>query len=228
MARVCSLILVLILLEIPNLHADDKDFISLPANLIGDSLAVHFDFAAFLTADDSASLVEGEDLSIICRLELWQKRKLWFDRLRTEITGYFRIGYDRWQERFILSTLSSRGEAAEKFYTNLDSLLDDMKRVNQFTFVLEPADHERESYLAYSLDLKYLTPGKLGNLKEWLLKGERSNTANDETRKTSLPNKLIALALNSAGFKNRTFLRSSLSFFPLEIRGEIWFPKSVN
>jgi hypothetical protein len=221
------LVLIILLLGLQDARGGSPDIVALPASLAGDTLKIQFSVRGFVTDEDSIALTEGEDISLICRLELWQKRKFWFDRLRSAITRYAGISYDRWQQKFILTTYNAQGRETSESYLQLDSLLDDFAKTADFGFVLESSDYEREGYVAYSFDLQYLTPDKLGELKDWLLKGEQRKPASKEAPKSSVPNRLLDLALSSTGFKNRSFLKSSDAFIPADLAGEIRFTKSV-
>jgi hypothetical protein len=208
--------------------AAEEDIVALPASMAGDTLTVSVPLETFISAEDSTSIVNGETLSIICRLELWQKRRLWFDRLRLESVGYAEITYDRWREKFTASGLGAEGGDFELESSQLDSLFAEMERTLVFPLKLEPSDYSRESYIAYAVELQYLTPDKLADLKDWLFSGKRGKPAGPKDRRQSLPGKLVNIALNSTGFRNRSYLKSSLSFYPGQIEGVIKFPTSLN
>jgi hypothetical protein len=218
----------LVILLCPLLLAADNEVASVPAILAGDTLFVHFPLAAFLSPDDSASLLNGETVSIVCRLELWQKRKLWFDRLRIELIAYADITYDRWTERFVTQAVDARGGDTTFDAAQLDSLASNLESSLAFPFELNPIDYSRESYLAYSVQLQYLTPDKIGELKDWLFQGKKGKAPPSGHQGQSLPGKLVSMALSSTGFRNRSYLKSSTSFYPGQIGDTIKFPVALN
>jgi hypothetical protein len=226
--RPYRIIILIFLLCQPLLLAADKEMIALPAMVTGDTLTVMVPLGTFISAEDSSSIVNGETLSIICRLELWQKRKLWFDRLRLESIGYAEVSYDRWGEKFTASGLGAHGSDFDIEFSQLDSLLSELEIRLVFPFELGPNDYSRESYIACAVELQYLTPDKLTDLKDWLFGGQRGTPASPKDRHQSLPGKLVNMALNSTGFRNRSYLKSSLSFYPGQIEGAIKFPTSLN
>jgi hypothetical protein len=230
------IIILILLLCQPPLLAADKEVAALPALVKGDTLTVMVPLGIFISAEDSISMVNGETLSIICRLELWQKRKLWFDRLRLELVGYAEITYDRWAEKFTASGLGATGSDFDLEFSQLDSLMSELEIRQVFPFNLEPNDYNRESYVACAVELQYLTPDKLTDLKDWLFSGKRGRPVSPKDRHQSLPGKLVNIALNSTGFRNRSYLKSSLSFYPgqipqdgdVPVEGVIKFPTSLN
>jgi hypothetical protein len=230
------IIILILLLCQPPLLAADKEVAALPALVKGDTLTVMVPLGIFISAEDSISMVNGETLSIICRLELWQKRKLWFDRLRLELVGYAEITYDRWAEKFTASGLGATGSDFDLEFSQLDSLMSELEIRQVFPFNLEPNDYNRESYVACAVELQYLTPDKLTDLKDWLFSGKRGRPVSPKDRHQSLPGKLVNIALNSTGFRNRSYLKSSRSFYPgqipqngdVPVEGVIKFPTSLN
>jgi hypothetical protein len=208
--------------------AIDKGLTEIPVSVNDDRFAVCFPLARFLSAEDSNSIVNGEPMSIECRLELWQKRRLWFDRLRLEVVAYAEISYDRWSEKFVSICYTAAGRQPAQTLARLDSLLGDLSRRLEFVFPLEPNDYERESYLAYELKVQYLTPDELGDLKDWLFHGKREQPSTIPQQHPSFAGKLVNLALSSTGFRNRSYRHSSLPFFPSQIGDLIKFPTSVN
>jgi hypothetical protein len=221
------LILIFLLCQ-PLLLAADKEMALLPALVTGDTLTVMVPLGTFISAEDSISIVNGETLSLICRLELWQKRRLWFDRLRLESVGYAEVTYDRWAEKFTASGLAASGSDFDLEFSQLDSLMSELEIKLVFPFQLEPNDFSKESYLACAVELQYLTPDKLSDLKDWLFSGQRGRPASPKDHHQSLPGKLVNMALNSTGFRNRSYLKSSISFYPGQIEGAIKFPASLN
>jgi hypothetical protein len=220
--------MLIFLLCQPLLLAADKDLTALPATVTGDTLSVMVPLQAFITTEDSISIVNGETLSIICRLELWQKRRLWFDRLRLESDSYAEVSYDRWGEKFTVSGMGAGGNDFSLEFSQLDSLFAELVIRLAFPFKLEPSDYSRESYIACAVDLQYLTPDKLSDLRDWLFRGQRGKSVSPKDRRQSLPGKLVNIALNSTGFRNRSYLKSSQSFYPGQIEGTIKFPTSLN
>lgn len=210
------------------LIAADEDMTTLPALVTGDTLSVMVPLQTFVSVEDSISIVNGETLSIICRLELWQKRRFWFDRLRLELDGYAEVSYDRWGEKFSAHGLGANGNDFSLEFSQLDSLFTELAIRMTFPFKLEPSDYSRESYVACAVDLQYLTPDKLSDLRDWLFRGQRDKSVSPKGRSQSLPGKLVNIALNSTGFRNRSYLKSSLSFYPGQIEGTIKFPTSIN
>jgi hypothetical protein len=224
----CCVFILIFLLCQPLLLAADKEMVALPAKITGDTLTVMVPLGTFISEEDSTSIVNGETLSIICRLELWQKRRLWFDRLRLESVGYVEVTYDRWGEKFTASGLGAGGSEFDIEFSQLDSLMSELEVRLSFPFELEPNDYSRESYVACAVELQYLTPDKLADLKDWLFSGQGGKPASPKDRRQSLPGKLVNMALNSTGFRNRSYLKSSLSFYPGQVEGAIKFPASLN
>ncbi len=221
-------VLILFFVWLSPALAAEREVASVPASVSGDTLFVLFPFASFLTSDDSASIVDGEPVSVICRLELWQKRRLWFDRMRTELIAYAVISYDRWSEKFVADALTSADTDSSFDSAYLDSLAGTLQYFLTFPFRLQPGDYAKESYMAYSLELQYVTPDKVGELKDWLFGGKHKKSPSIQPRGQSLPGKLFNIVLNSTGFRNRSYVRSSLPFFPGQITGSISFPAALN
>jgi len=212
----------------PPLLAADGGVTQLPASVQSDTLTITVPLGAFVSEEDSSSIVGGETLSIICRLELWQKRRLWFDRLRMELAGYAEVTYDRWGERFTASGFKADGSHFDLESSQLDSLMTQVAESLPFPFALQPSDYSRESYVACAVELQYLTPDRLADLKDWLFSGKGSKPTGSGDRGRSFPSKLINMALNSTGFRNRSYLESSASFFPGQIEGAINFSEPLN
>ncbi|MCK4857395.1 MAG: DUF4390 domain-containing protein [candidate division Zixibacteria bacterium] len=200
------------------LSARAERFTSLPVSFAGDTLKVQFPVAAFLGADDSTALVSGEDIALICRMELWQKRKLWFDRLRVTNIHYFTLSYDRWEEKFILNYQDQFGWEVERRYNSLRLLLDYLDKAHYFSLVLERDDYQRLSFLACAVDTKYLTLERMGEIREWLKWGRSAGRES-----SSLPDRVISFLVKSTGLRNRSELRTSQNFIPAQLQTEIKF-----
>lgn len=213
-----AVILVCLCMTVP-LRADNAGpFSELPAVVSHDTLIVSFLYGSFLTEDDSVALVEGEDLALICRLELWQKRKMWFDRLRLTDIKYFTISYDRWDQKFLLLYEDDEGWEMTERFPYLDSLLLHMEREIPFIFPLKSSDLDRTSYLAYSVEIDYLTEEQLDEIADWLREG-RSRPGTSK----SLPDKVVGYLLKSSGLRNRSHLRTSQDFRLSESENRIKF-----
>lgn len=190
----------------------------LPVSIQDSTLEVSFPYCTFLTAQDSASLVSGEEIAVVCRLELWQKRKLWFDRLRQTAINYYTLSYDRWDEKFQVFYHDREGWEVTESFTVLDSLCEYLTRQGSFDLPLSTEDYQRESFIAYAIHIEYLTLEQLSEIRSWLHSGNsRSGDQN------SFPDKVLGFLLKSSGLKNRSDLRSSEDFYPARIQGQIKF-----
>lgn len=228
MTRAAIISFLIVLFSPVPLLAVETEIAALPAVLTGDTLSITVPLAALLTTEDSLSLVNGETLSLVCRLEYWQKRKMWFDRLRFELVNYAELTFDRWEERFRATCYGAEGGDFEIENQHLDSVVSEVTARLVFPFRLEASDYSRESYLAYSIELRYLTPDRLSELKDWLFSGKGKHDRQPRSQQRSFPGKLIDLALSSTGFRNRSYLKSSFPFYPGQISGSIKFPTSLN
>jgi len=222
------LLTILLILSFPTgsfLFAQSTPLHSLPATIVADTLSIEFPYAIFLTSEDSLSLLRGEEITLICRLELWQKRKLWFDKMRQSVTRAFKLSFNRWEEKFSLEYLDDYGWKVSKHDTILDSLLIRFARWSPYTFKLEGDDFTARSSVAYSIEVKYLTLQKVGEIGRWLRGGEKNDTISiGSADDGSFAGKLLRVALKTAGFKNRSETRASETFLPDTLSGEIFFP----
>jgi hypothetical protein len=148
--------------------------------------------------------------------------------LRLELVGYVEISFDRWGEKFLASGLGATGSDFDLEFSQLDTLMSELEARLVFPFYLESNDYSRESYLACSVELQYLTPDKLTDLKDWLFSGKGGSPAGPRDHHQSLPGKLVNMALNTTGFRNRSYLKSSQAFYPGQIEGVIKFPSPLN
>jgi len=153
---------------------------------------------------------------------------MWFDRLRIELVGYVELTYDRWSQRFRAECLDAGDSDLQIESPRLDSLVISARERLPFSFILEANDYARESYVACSVELKYLTPDKLSELKDWLFSGKKTGQEGSRDRQTSFPGKILNVVLSSTGFRNRSFLKSSQSFYPGQLEGVIKFPSPLN
>lgn len=196
----------------------DPAAVSLPVSLQDSVISIRFPYCDFITPQDSTSLIVGEEIACVCRLELWQKRKMWFDHLRETVIHYFTLSYDRWDERFVLFYHDSDGWEVTERFALLDSLCEYLGRRLPLNLPLEREDFYRESYLAYAFSIDYLTLEQLGEIREWLSSGgDRHGKSN------SLPDKIVGFLLKSSGLKNRSDLRTSEHFYPSSLKGDIKF-----
>lgn len=191
---------------------------SLTASLSGDTLCIEFPYHDFIIREDSLTLVAGEDIAIICRLELWQKRRMWFDRLRATRFVYSTLSYDRWDERFVLTRQEESGWETSRRFATLNQALDCLTQESPLCLALEPDDLDRESFVACALDIEYLTMEKLKELQGWLRSGDHGDRDGN-----SLPDKILGFLMKSTGLKNRSSLKTSENFYPAELTSEIKF-----
>jgi hypothetical protein len=196
----------------------DQPFSELPASLADDTIFVNFPYSTYITPEDSSSLRAGEEIALICRLELWQDRKIWFDRLRITVTNYLRLSYDRWEQEFIVVYRDPEGWEARERSERLDTLLANIERQAAFALPLSDDDLGKQSYLACSVEIDYLSAEQLKEIADWL-KGEEK----DGGESKSFPGKVVGFLLKSSGLKNRSDLRASEKFRPDRLEGAIKF-----
>jgi hypothetical protein len=213
-------IALLVLISSAGTYAQSDSGYIIPVQIRLDTLQMKFDYAAFLTENDSAALRQGDDLVLVCRLELWQKRSLWFDRLRATRSWHIGLSYDRWEEKYSISTREPDGWVVSHSFDSLTAIMNHLQHQLTFNFVLDAADWKRESYLAYSVEVKYITAEKLEDIAGWLTGGSA-----DSGESKSLPDKALALIVNSAGIRNRSYLQSSEPFAPTNSPTRIKFPR---
>jgi hypothetical protein len=179
----------------------------LPLEFQADTLLVQLNYHPFVTEDDSLALSQGEDLVVSARLELWQKRRFWFDRLRQSQARHFLLRYDRWEETFTVSRRQLQGWAEPLQFELLPDLLDSLEHEFAFQIPLDAKDFERRSYLVYTVEVRYVTPEKLDEIASWL-------TGSGKKGSKSLPDRVLGFLVSSTGIKNRSYLQSSSEFLP--------------
>lgn len=198
-----------LLFPIQILVGAEGELASLPVQFQADTMLVRFDYAPFLTPDDTLTLAQGEDLVLSCRLELWQKRKFWFDHLKQSSTQHFLLSHDRWEEAYTLTPRGAKGWLETQDFPSLDSLLRTIQVEFPLAMPLQRDDFSRRSYLVYSAEVRYVTPEMLDDIVGWL-------SGHDNKSSKSLPDKALGFLVNSAGIKNRSYLRSSTEFIPAD------------
>jgi hypothetical protein len=216
--RTTLISLVLLIVLGASVSGDETVVSSLPAERQGDTVTVSFPYSRFISSSDSSALVAGEEIAVFCRLEVWQKRRLWFDRLRFSYTNYASLGYDRWDEKFVLILQGDEGWEITRRFTALAELLDYLSRHAVFRIRFEPIDHNRKTFVAYEVNIEYLAYERLAEIREWLLAGDESSSSGK-----SLPDKALNYIVKSAGLKNRSTLETSRIFYPAALRDEIKF-----
>ncbi len=125
--RQLLILLCLIALSASVASGADGELAFLPLEFRADTLLTQLNYHSFISKADSLALCQGEDLVISARVELWQKRRLWFDRLRQGLARHFLLRYDRWEERFTLSLKERQGWGEPLDFESLPELLDSLE-----------------------------------------------------------------------------------------------------
>ncbi|MFH2054721.1 MAG: DUF4390 domain-containing protein, partial [bacterium] len=198
--------------------ADEAELTHLPLEFRADTMLVSFDYAPFLTAEDTDALDQGEDLVLSVRLELWQKRRFWFDRLRQDLARHFLLHYDRWEQGYTLTQRGANDWLEPLRVARFSELLDTLRSNYPLSISLESEDFQRRSYLVYSVEVRYVTPEKLDEIAGWLVGSGAQGSK-------SLPGKALGFLVNSTGIKNRSYLQSSADFLPADRPEQAIFPR---
>ncbi len=158
------------------------------------------------------SLTKGISLSIQYQISLWKKRGTWFDKSETIEEVYFRVKYNKFDQRYIWVTPSER-----RTTTSLDRI-HNLCAIQRYIFVADTSKIDRgdEYYITIKGILKPHSIEDFDDVRNWL-SGEVEDVDLKELAKPSksqekISGKVFSVFKNLTGFGDRIYDGTSREF----------------
>ncbi|MFC1726034.1 DUF4390 domain-containing protein [candidate division KSB1 bacterium] len=184
------LFLLIVFLITVNLPAQDETLVVNGFEIEENILSVSFRFDSLFSPDLVEGLERGLTVSIKYEIELWQDRAGWFDKFIFLKDTWFRVLYNRWQKKYILSSEGERRSTG-----SFDRVKEICTKVEKFH--LRNINELKENTKYYILLKCVLEPMSIENIEEmsnWLRGKPRG-----EEQKKGVTTKIIELVTNVTG-----------------------------
>lgn len=168
-------------------------------------LSVTFSFDSLFDAELIEGLERGLTVSIKYEVELWQDRAGWFDKFVFSKETWYRVLYNRWQKKYILSSEGERRSTA-----SFDRVKEICTKVDRFR--LWNISELKEGIKYYVLLKCVIEPMSIENIEEmsnWLRGKPREQEA-----KKGITTKIIELVSNVTGLGDQ-YLSMKSRFFKI-------------
>ncbi|MBN2029668.1 DUF4390 domain-containing protein [bacterium] len=173
-----------------------------------------FDFELFdlFSEDIIRGLRKGMTAAIEYQVQLWEERRHWFDRVVAEKSIRMKVGYDSWEQSFILT----RPEEGPVLLSE-SHIQDRCSRLDGFHLVdLNQLKAKGRYTLVVKMILQPLSVDNYEEIKRWLA-GEVQELNPRNLKSTESPDEkagdwLLGLVLNLTGFGDRAITAESPAF----------------
>ncbi len=173
-----------------------------------------FDFEIFdlFSEDILTGLRKGMTAAVEYRVQLWEERRHWFDRMVTEKSIRMKVGYDNWERCFVLT----RPEETP-LLLNENHIQEGCSQFDDFRLI---ALDQLKSKVRYTIVVKTilqpLSVDSYEEIKRWLT-GEVQELNPKALKSTESPDEkagdwLLGLVLNLTGFGDRVITAESPTF----------------
>jgi hypothetical protein len=175
-------------------------------------LVVNFQIEGLFQNEHLSGLKKGVTAAIQYKIQLWQDRRRWFDRMIAEERIRMKVLFDKWEKRYVVVSSDNR----------LTSLTEEEMRqhcTRLSDFVLYDAENLEPETTYYVVVKAILQPMSIENyeeIKRWLT-GEVESLNPKSVREGKSPGEkvgewVVNLALNLTGFGEREVAARSESF----------------
>ncbi len=210
---VICLLLLLIPALAPSAFASDEIAI-LGVATQSDSLVAQFGISEAFLDKLEDTLERGFSATIKYTVEIWEPRRIWFDRLtHTEFVAY-KIRYDSWSQEYVV--LGPEGQVdASSSPRDLSVCRAGINQVSVAPVAaLKP---ERSYYIHLNIQIQPLAVEEIRELENWL-RGTWSGSGTGESRTKGISRGLFGLARNLTGFGDKVISARSETFSLDELR----------
>ncbi|MFO7889890.1 MAG: DUF4390 domain-containing protein [bacterium] len=178
-----------------------------------DSLVFSFEVNNLFNETIVEGLQKGMTTVLEYRIQLWEKRSLWFDKLITEDIIRFKINYDIWGKRYGVFKNNQK-----PVILDINGVKNVCQRLHNYSLL---PSHElkinKEYFVAVKVTLRPVSVENYREIQRWVV-GEAKEIDTEvikEPRKAGekAGSWLLGLVLNLSGFGDRVILARSNSFF---------------
>jgi len=159
----------------------------------------------------AASLGRGMPATLTLHVEMWRRRRGWFDRMERTVEATFRMHYDAWGDDWHLD----RPGAPSLTLSTLDSL--QLALEHTLALPVAPLAHvspETSCYLVVSASLRPLNVEDVEEVEGWLSGEVKEKRHSGLGIVTGIPRSLFEAARNFAGFGDERSRLISTDFTP--------------
>jgi hypothetical protein len=165
----------------------------------------------------AASLGRGMPATLTLHVEVWRRRRGWFDRMERTVETTFRMHYDAWGDDWHID----RPGASPLVFGTLDSLQLSLERTLAVPVgPLERIPPETSCYLVVSASLQPLNVEDMEEVEVWLSGEVKEKRHSGFGILTGIPRSLFEAARNFAGFGDERSRLISTDFTPANLRQE--------
>lgn len=197
-----------------NSYAQDFN-ISIEEITLSDSMLVaSISFDSLFTDKIVEGLERGLTVQIKYEIELWQPRKIWFDKYIISEDFWFKVLFNRWQKKYIISMEEERRSTSS--FERVKEICAFQK--NHPVRKLGDIQKNKNYYLVAKCSIKPLDIENIEEMSNWLKGGEKK----DEKNRRGVTSKIIEFVSNVTGFGAKYFSVKS-RFFKIDDKNNLIF-----
>ena len=181
-------------------------------------LVVNFQIEDLFQNEHLSGMKKGVTAAIQYKIQLWQDRRRWFDRMITEERIRMKVLFDKWEKRFVVVSSDNRLASLTE-----EDMQQQCTRLSDF--ILYPVENLNPKTVYYVVVKAILQPMSIENVEEikrWL-QGEVESINPKSIREGKSPGEklgewVVNLALNLTGFGEREVDAQSERFSGEDLR----------
>jgi len=222
--RVCVRLLCLLSIFSASVRAGQKPYRFDSVLIESDSLRMDFIVDSLFNRDVFRGLKKGMTAGLEYQVQLWEKRRGWFDMVIAECGLRMKIGYDNWDRKYTVMRLDRTIR-----YSNEEEAGRNCSRLVRFRIVGKDRIKPERTYRIFvRVVFQPMSIENVEEIKRWLTgKAEDLNAKSIKKSKSPLRSAgdwLLGFVVNVSGFGDREFTAESPEFTAengvLTIRGE--------
>ncbi len=178
-----------------------------------DSLVFSFEAINLFNEDIVEGLKKGMTTVLEYKIQLWNKRSLWIDKLITEDIIRYKINYDVWGKRYIVYKNDQKPRVLD-----IDSVKELCQNLEHYSFTSsQELQKEKEYIIGIKVTLRPISVENYEEIQRWVI-GEVREIDTDvikEPRKAGekAGNWIFGFLLNVIGFGDKVINARSDSFY---------------
>jgi|GEM_PF-1737721 len=167
--------LLCLLANVAGVHAAEASIEVIQNGILKGNLVTQFRAEEIFTEKVIRFLNRGFTVKIEYKIELWQSRRYWFDRLGSQHNISYQIDFEPLEKRYICLKSQEGAAITSKLDQQLDEIIEWTTRPEPPLNVipLDRLDQEAEYYYSIEILIATLTTENIKHLQKWLEYGEK-------------------------------------------------------
>ena len=208
-------VIVCFLIFVFSLKASGKEekFRYTSITIKNDSLLCSFEVNNLFNEDIIEGLKKGMTTVLEFKIQLWNKRSLWIDKLINEDIIRYKINYDVWGQRYIVYKNDQKPRVLD-----IDGVKELCQNLKHYSLTsLQELQNEKKYIIGIKVTLRPISVENYEEIQRWVI-GEAREIDTDVIKKPrkageKAGNWILGLLLNLSGFGDKVINARSGSFY---------------